>query len=305
MYAKYTYLANITQAQLLSDIVAILTGTTNVASLSAGCDQANTTISTAYDPAGWTLHDSAAGTNAQVIKAPCVGAPTTYKYVEINTNTAGQLFTALWEGWNAGTHVGTNVTTNSKGTGYGQRYATTTTGTLYISASSGRILVYGVSSAGNGHANGVNSISGVLEHDTGYDWCAPGQGFMPAMFFHSGYMLYHPRFKDLTGVTQTGTANGSYLCTMGVATYGGYTMAKGSGNGMPMASGFCLPIAPFAALPNSVNSCVASGFSASNIYALLGYANALDETSYAGKTWVAMPTSTSSTTEIKVLVPKG
>lgn len=57
MYAKYNYGALSTIANIHADICAILTGTTDKATLSANCDQVNTTISAAYNVAGWVTHD--------------------------------------------------------------------------------------------------------------------------------------------------------------------------------------------------------------------------------------------------------
>lgn len=60
MYSKYNYLASSGVYDILADVVLILTGTTNVATLSAACDDANTTIANTYANAGWTVHDDTA-----------------------------------------------------------------------------------------------------------------------------------------------------------------------------------------------------------------------------------------------------
>lgn len=44
MNAKYTYVAGATAANILADLVAILTGETNVNNLSASCNKPFTTI---------------------------------------------------------------------------------------------------------------------------------------------------------------------------------------------------------------------------------------------------------------------
>lgn len=54
MFAKYTYVPNSAKENVLADIIAILTGTTDKALLSPHCSQENTYINkTAATPAGW------------------------------------------------------------------------------------------------------------------------------------------------------------------------------------------------------------------------------------------------------------
>lgn len=60
MYAKYNYLTTATLLNVANDVIAILTGETNKANLSAGCDQTNTSILNTYTNAGWALHDRTA-----------------------------------------------------------------------------------------------------------------------------------------------------------------------------------------------------------------------------------------------------
>ncbi len=74
MFATYNYSAGGTQQGVLDDLIAILTGETNVSNLSATCNKGATSI-TATIPAGWTLHDAAAGTVTKVIKAPLADDP--------------------------------------------------------------------------------------------------------------------------------------------------------------------------------------------------------------------------------------
>jgi hypothetical protein len=114
MYAVYTHDASTTQANLVNDIVLILTGTTNTASLSADCVTASSSITTTYDSAGWTLHDGSTGaTSLQIIKALQQDG-VTYKYVGINATSTTSFKLTVYEDWNATTHVGTNgVDSNS------------------------------------------------------------------------------------------------------------------------------------------------------------------------------------------------
>lgn len=113
MYAVYTHDSSTSQANLVNDIVLLLTGTTNPASLSADCVTASTTVSTTYSVAGWTLHDASGGTNLQIIKALQQDG-VTYKYVGIEANSTSSFRITVYEAWNAGTHTGTNgVTSNT------------------------------------------------------------------------------------------------------------------------------------------------------------------------------------------------
>jgi hypothetical protein len=300
MWAKYSYNASVSQANILNDIVAILTGTTDKTTLSAGCDQANTEILTTYDNAGWTVHDAAAGTNAQVIKAACQGDANQYKYVEINTNTAGQVFMGFWEDWNAGTHTGTNLTNNSKTTGYGQRYSTTTVGTMYISASSGRVLMYGTSSAGDGTANGGKCTTGVLESGRNYTWCAVGQGYVPAFYLLDSSTTHSPRYKTATGGIQTSGSVISGLKSTFGASSGGTVIHS---TGVPGSSGNNVPVADFTVNGNTTNQAYFSDVLPSGAKCA-GIGNALDELSYDSKTWIIMPMGTSASIST-LMVPKG
>lgn len=130
MYAVYNYQAGSTQANVLNDLVKILTGETNKANLSANCVQANTSILSTV-PAGWTLHDAAAGTNTQNIKALNQDG-TTYKYFSLQMTSTTTMSGAFYESWNAIAHTGTNwaaqywptTTWDSAGGGYFYIYAT-------------------------------------------------------------------------------------------------------------------------------------------------------------------------------------
>lgn len=113
MYAVYTHDASTSQANLVNDIVLILTGTTNTASLSADCVTGSSSISTTYAVAGWTLHDAAGGSNLQIIKALQQDG-VTYKYVGIQATSTTAFSVVVYEDWDEIGHSGTNgVTSNS------------------------------------------------------------------------------------------------------------------------------------------------------------------------------------------------
>jgi hypothetical protein len=54
----------------------------------------------------WDIYDASAGTNQKVYR--CQGDAKTF-YVDVHDNQADYFTIYLWEGWNAGTHVGTGI----------------------------------------------------------------------------------------------------------------------------------------------------------------------------------------------------
>lgn len=107
MFAVYTYGASATQANVKADILAILTGTTSVGSLSASCVTASSSITTTYTTAGWSSYDTSAFTNGFAIRALQQDG-VTYKYVGIDVTSSTVLTLHVYESFNSGTHTGTN-----------------------------------------------------------------------------------------------------------------------------------------------------------------------------------------------------
>lgn len=135
MYAVYTHDNSTSQANLVNDIILILTGTTNTASLSADCVTASSSITTTYDSAGWTLYDASAGTNTQVVRALQADG-VTYKYVAVNATSTSSLKLTIYESWNSGTHTGTNGVDSSAIT-----WSSSTQHSLYIYATQQQIVI--------------------------------------------------------------------------------------------------------------------------------------------------------------------
>ena len=107
MYFKYSWQANITLTQVINDIVSIICSTAPDSSiLSAGCDKPFSTLLANTAVSNWTVWDSAAAVNSQVLRSLNADG-TTYKYVQI-TLTATTIALLGWESWNAATHVGLN-----------------------------------------------------------------------------------------------------------------------------------------------------------------------------------------------------
>jgi len=117
MYCKYAWNAGATAANVLADITAILTGTTDKTGLSASCDQTNTNIISTI-AAGWELYDDTAGTNRKCVRTAIHDDVTNYLYVTVDTNTANKILIAAFESWNASTNTGTNQVASSDTNNY-------------------------------------------------------------------------------------------------------------------------------------------------------------------------------------------
>jgi hypothetical protein len=211
MYAKYMYSASATAANILADLVAILTGETTVANLSASCDKPNTTI-LATIASGWELHDAAAGTNAKCIKAVLADDPTKFKYVVLDTNTAGYILAKVYEAWDATGHTGTNMAYNSNVTTASQQFSTSLSGAVHI-FSSARFLVFASVYNGIwGSATGTGP-SGCLERTRACPWDTVAAGWPPYAFSNLGSMAqdgsgsYPPRVMSRALATVTGTTS--------------------------------------------------------------------------------------------------
>jgi len=147
MFARYNYIAGSTVANIMADIVAILTGTTDKNTLSASCDKTNTYIYNTYTNAEWILHDASAGTNQVVLKGARFDDPTNYEYALLDFDTVASKFgVKLYETWNETTHTGTNVayvsTNLSSNTGFYQRINTSAGGSTIIYANKGRCILF-------------------------------------------------------------------------------------------------------------------------------------------------------------------
>jgi hypothetical protein len=140
MFALYYYNLGASQANILADLTAILTGTTDKELLSAACDKPSTSISNAYTDAGWELHDAAPAAGSKMLKALCQDN-TYYKYFGLDLNTAGQIKFAGAETWNADTHVGTNII-YAAGTGWTSHIVLNNAANFAPASTAGSILIY-------------------------------------------------------------------------------------------------------------------------------------------------------------------
>lgn len=246
MFAKYEYQAGSTLANIMSDIVALLTGETVVANLSADCVDANSYIFSTV-AAGWTVYDAAAGTNAQCLRALNLDG-STYKYLVVDLNTANKMYGKVYQSWDAGAHTGTNLSYNSD---------SATLSALKIDATNGGVLYIGASARGtvmNSFAGGIWGVNttGVYSPIICYErsraaaWDTAGAGYPPFGFAllsslvadYSGWAndgVTCPRIKglagDLTGVN-------AYLNCSTEFGGGAYDNANGLKASLPNVRGF-------------------------------------------------------------------
>ncbi|MBF0182522.1 MAG: hypothetical protein HQM03_21100 [Magnetococcales bacterium] len=212
MYARYQYLAGAMASDILDDVVTILTGETLVANLSASCNKGFSSIESVV-PAGWTLHDGAAGANVKVIKAPLADDATRFKFVEVNTNTAGSVLTKVFEEFNATTHAWTNLCYASDLVSSNQRVSTNTVGTLHIFSSARFLLLAGMYNGLWGSPTNAGP-SGCFERTRPCGWDTLAAGWPPFLFLNlgdlaatsNGLSAYAPRYMDRARNTLTGSS---------------------------------------------------------------------------------------------------
>lgn len=224
MHCKYIYPAGVQatlQANILADIVAMATGETNVNNLSASCDKINTVI-TSTVAAGWTLHDASAATNGKTIKSPLADDAATYKYCQINTNTASSIYLLLYETWDASAHTGTYQAYSS--TQYPQQFSTSG-GTLYIEITPRMIMIHSLYATTWGSSSYAGG-SLIAERSRDCPWDTVSAGWPPYISTNLGLLL---SADTGTTVPRKLTRSGSTI-TGSTATMTGYVFPFGSIN---------------------------------------------------------------------------
>lgn len=197
MYATYVYGAGATAANILADVIAILTGTTDVNSLSASCTKASSSIDVSSCVAGWEVYDASAGTNARCLRAAVADNGTQYKYMVVDTNTAGVIHTKIYEGWNSSTHVGTNLASTSDSAS--QRLLVASGGRLDISASARHAIFFSFQGGAYGAAPYFNP-SGVFERTRLSPWDTVANQYPPFLFWCAPSLSsYEPRSLSAAG----------------------------------------------------------------------------------------------------------
>lgn len=105
MYAVYSYKSTATTAQVLRDIIMLLTGTTNLNSLSASCDVATSSVDNTFTTGNNFDHDSSiSAALTQSLRMSVWDNTSVYFYVQFVVTTTS-LGIGIHDSWNAGTHV--------------------------------------------------------------------------------------------------------------------------------------------------------------------------------------------------------
>lgn len=305
MYATYYYSAAATQANILSDLVAILTGETDKNNLSASCNKTSTTI-TATVPAGWTLHDGSSGTNKKVIKALYQGSSTEYKYLEINVYSTTRFTVQMYETFNNSTHTGTNKTSNADAT-YDQYLDLTNGGKIYLFANARYCaLVAETASWGDDSYGGIalaTEFSPLCPWAAGYPAAAL---LMTGACFYGYEGAYLIRAKAttnadvLSGTSYWGTIGDNGQLTNSYGFPSGVTMKVYDNSNNPFVPFF--PI--FLMKPATYSMPIGDVSARADIWvAPLSMFNNLEETTKAGTTYIAVKAYT-YTAGRTLLIPK-
>jgi hypothetical protein len=201
-----------TLANLLQDIISMLTGETDKNNLITTQLVLGSTSITANTASGWELWDSDAGvvsgSTSQVIRAPCVDDPTQFKYMQIYMTYSSsyyRVYFALMEGWDAGTNTPTRKTAFYEiilGRGPSASYGNT----IFILQSTARyIFLANIGSTGDSQND---STFPCLEINRTHPCLAIGTGRLPAVSFSynwytntstSGALCHMTRFIDDAG----------------------------------------------------------------------------------------------------------
>jgi len=328
MFARYNYSAGATVANIIADIVAILTGTTDKNTLSASCDKANTYIYNTYTNAEWILHDAAAGTNKVVLKGARFDAPAEYEYAMLDFSTSSKFGIKLYETWNAGAHTGTNpafTTFGAGNTSYYQRINTAAGGSVIIYANKGRcILFQGNTSTGLGD-DGYKAWLGCMQRSRLSPWDTVAAGY-PLSVVASGYVMFSSssppllpccRIKNPAG----GDITNTNMCGLRSAWLGGggdsfpiagegYTQHQSTVYKLPDgAGGFYAPLINLGANYGLYGHLGGSFSDVCDVWLGVAYPFNLDEVVTGGKTYVFIQNTSSaratSAGTANICVPKG
>ncbi|MBF0140066.1 MAG: hypothetical protein HQL74_07285 [Magnetococcales bacterium] len=223
MHAILEWASGATRANIVNDIVLVLTGTTDKASLSANLTQANSSITSSV-AAGWTLHDASAGTNIQCVKAPIADDGAAYKYVCIDHSTTSELKLVGYDSWNASTHVGTGKYTGSDLAAHSQQSTPASyVIKMRIYASARCIIILAYRSGTRYGATNGGGPTGIFERSRTQPWDTVGNGYIPSVWSNLGSFVTsstpttcssHATAKNYAGTNVQGYLN---PCTIGVS----------------------------------------------------------------------------------------
>jgi hypothetical protein len=144
MFAKYVSNTNTTQAQVMSDLALLISGSP-LSALSASCDKANSQLISTIAP-GWSIVDTLAA-NAGIVLAASDANGLTTKNVKLYPSNASNFDIVGYESWNATTHVGVSPTT---ATGIILPYSTPAILTYWIFATPRSLMIMSSGTVGIG-----------------------------------------------------------------------------------------------------------------------------------------------------------
>ena len=230
MYTVYRYSSGAEEQDILDDIVAILTGETDVSYLSSSCDKPNTTI-TSTVAAGWAVHDIAPGYATGVgcvIKAPVADDATAFKYVGLRfIKSTGAFYVYIYEDWDNVAHSGTNGSNTVSEVGGNQlrvepNIDDMTRGNFYLSASLRHIALYSYYLSGTTHYWGCSTGNApilVLERTRVTSWDTVANGYPP-------FILYYPGRGVTNGTVSSATAGMRFRSVSGDDVIGNNCIPK-------------------------------------------------------------------------------
>lgn len=198
MYAYIHYNPSVAATDVLADIVAIATGETVLANLSAGVQTGDSAINTSISVAGWTLWDDVSST-IKVIRAPMSDDGTKYKYLKLEVTNISVKF-EYYSTWNEVAHTGTlisrknvnNVDWTNLTTNLNYAFYQTTGDSVMM------LSINGSHFAAHSLVNGLTANSTIAimsEHTRSSPWDTVPNGYAPVAITVSGLMS---QFFDTT-----------------------------------------------------------------------------------------------------------
>ena len=179
MYCKIAYDADAgnNATQVLSDITLLLTGTTDVADITANgaeIDEGSSDIDVAVETVNYTLYDDVSAT-IKVFQIPYHDDAAQFFYMELFVAST-DIDHRYWTSWDTGSNTGS-------GAGYypgnGAEFVswlnfTTSANTLYMTVTDRHCIARSVYNSGS-----VRYFRGYVQYDRGEAWDTPAAGFAP------------------------------------------------------------------------------------------------------------------------------
>lgn len=202
MHAVYKTNSTWTFTQMVSDLCKLITGTTDIGTLSASCDQTQTSIVANTVPADWTLYDTAptnpSGTTGMQIMSRIGSQDSLTKYISLSAYSTTNLAINSYTSWNDSTHTGVDSTITGE-QGYSIGYSTSLAAVFYLWVTPSYIVILGNQSASWKNAQLAVEFNRT-ENITYSDYWATGNnksicGVCPIANNSSSFLTFLPRIK--------------------------------------------------------------------------------------------------------------